>query len=55
MQPIAPCCLRELGFQAAPAAAIARDRDLPFDIDAATREVLVVIRHAVVDIHQRRR
>ena len=44
--------LRELGLQSAPAAAVTGDDNFPFDIDAATGEVLVVIRHTVVEIDE---
>src|SRR6185437_17085256 len=47
-----PVLLRELGFQAAPAFAIAGDDDLALDIDAVTRENLVIIGHAVVDVDE---
>ena len=44
--------LRELRLQSAPATAVAGDDDLAFDVDAAARQILVVIRHAVVDVDE---
>src|ERR1700722_16071595 len=42
----------QLGLQPAPTIAVACDRDSPADRDAAARELLVVFRHPVVDIHE---
>ncbi len=52
MQPIAPCVVRQFGLEAAPTAAVTRDRDLSFHVHPAAREFLVIVRHAVVDVHQ---
>ncbi|CAM5604922.1 hypothetical protein RLIN73S_06790 [Rhodanobacter lindaniclasticus] len=46
--------LRQLRLQPAPAAAVAGDHDLAAHVDAATRQFLVVVRHAVVGVDQRR-
>ncbi len=43
---------RDLGLDAAPGTAVARQHDLPSDIDAALRELLIVLRQAVVDVDQ---
>ena len=44
--------VRELGLEPAPAAAVARDDDLALHVDAAPLELLVVIRHAVIDVDE---
>ncbi len=46
--------LRELGLEAAPAAAVAREDDLAADADAALRERLIIVGHAVIDVDHRR-
>ena len=43
---------RNLGFDAAPGTAVARDDDSAFDIDSAALERVIILRYAVVDIHQ---
>ena len=54
MQPTAPCSWASLRLEAAPAAAVAGDDDLALDVDAALLERLIVVRHAVIDVDQRR-
>ena len=44
--------LSELGLQAAPATAVASDDDLAFHVDATACELLVIVGHAVVDVHE---
>ena len=41
---------RDLGLDAAPRSAVASERDLALDVDAAASELLVVLGHAVVDV-----
>ena len=43
---------RDLRFDAAPGAAVAREDDLAGDVDAAARKLIVVVRHPVVDVYQ---
>ncbi len=45
---------RNFGLDAAPGISIARDGNRSLDRDAHARQLLVVIRSAVVDVHQRR-
>ena len=45
---------RDLGLDAAPGIAVARDDDRALDRDAHALELLVVVRDAVVDVDQRR-
>ena len=44
--------LGELGLQSAPTAAVAGDDDLAAYVDAAAREILIVLRHAVVEVDE---
>ena len=46
--------VNELGFDAAPAATVARDHDLPLDVDAPLVELLVVLGNAVVHVDELR-
>ena len=43
----------DLRFNTAPALAVARDYDLPLDIDSLLRQVIVIFRNAVIHVHQR--
>src|SRR5262249_46971224 len=45
-------CLCKPGFEAAPSSPVPSYDDLAFDIDSAPREILIVIRHAVVDVDE---
>ena len=49
-RPDRPVVLRELGLDAAPAPAVAGERDLPFDRDPEFRELFVVLRDSVIHI-----
>ncbi len=44
--------LRQLRLQSPPAPAVTDDDDLAFDVDAAPYQLLVVLVHAGVDVHQ---
>jgi hypothetical protein len=44
--------VRERRLDAAPAVAVPRDDDFPFDADAERREPVVILRDAVVGVHE---
>jgi hypothetical protein len=44
--------LRELGLESAPATAVAGDDDLAAHVDAAARELLVIVGHALVGVDE---
>ncbi len=46
--------LRELGLEAAPAAAVAGEHDLALDADPAPLERVIIVGHAVIDVDNRR-
>ena len=52
--PDSPVLSRDLGLDAAPGPEVAGDHDRPLDRDAQPIELLVVRRHAVVHVHERR-
>ena len=50
-----PVLGRDLGLDPPPGAAVAGDHDLALHVDAAALQLLVVLRHAVVDVDERAR
>src|ERR1700734_4463138 len=54
MQPTAPCSYASSGFRPRGTIAVTCDHDLPLYAQSVSGKLAVVIRHAVIDVYERR-